>query len=201
MRTRTPPNTRPALRTASCVKRRYHTRWGSPCSPHPTRSLIQGAPPPGPPQRVKEKSTKKLLKVLGETKSNVVVPDARVVPESERRAQVPRFVVPGAAAEHAPAASRPAPPLKDCPCKDRPAQTLRVRMLRMANPALHAWIKSVPIHPARGIRPRKPAQLAGKTMAVVVAQSPPVREHQITQQIQTERDRRDGDNNWPRIAR
>ena len=58
-------------------------------------------------------------------------------------------------------------------------------MLRMADPALHAWIEVVPIHPVLGIRLCKSAQLAGEAMAVVVAQSPAVRIHQITQQIQT----------------
>ena len=46
---------------------------------------------------------------LGETKTNVVVPVVRVVPVAVRRTGVPRFVVPGTAADHTLAAFRPAP--------------------------------------------------------------------------------------------
>jgi hypothetical protein len=47
--------------------------------------------------------------VLGETKTDVVVPVVGGVSVAVRRANVPRFVVPGAAPQHAPAAYWPDP--------------------------------------------------------------------------------------------
>jgi hypothetical protein len=47
--------------------------------------------------------------VLGKTKTDVVVPVAGGVPVAVRRANVPRFVVPRAAPQHAPAAYWPDP--------------------------------------------------------------------------------------------
>src|ERR687896_1293348 len=47
---------------------------------------------------------KGLIEVLGETKPKVAVPEVRHVPAPVRRANVPRFVAPGTATDHAPVA-------------------------------------------------------------------------------------------------
>jgi hypothetical protein len=46
---------------------------------------------------------------LGETKAKIVVPVIGVIPVAVRRANVPRFVVPGTAPDYTLAPSRPAP--------------------------------------------------------------------------------------------
>jgi hypothetical protein len=56
------------------------------------------------PAKGKRKKNKESVKVLGETKTDVVVPEVGGEPVAERRANVPRFDEPRAAPQHAPAA-------------------------------------------------------------------------------------------------
>ena len=99
---------------------------------------------------------------LGKTKTNVVVPVVRRVPVTVGRTYVPRFVVPGAAADHTPVASRSVPLRKTDARKDGPTQSPGIGMARMnlsSSGRRHRW------RPNRDGRPRYIAAMRRKRRA------------------------------------
>ena len=76
-----------------------------------------------------------------------------------------------------------APPDKDRIPKDHAPQAFCFGMAGVADPALHGRVEVLSVHPPLGVGFGKTAQLAGKTVVVVVAQAPPKRKHMIAQEI------------------
>ena len=78
-----------------------------------------------------------------------------------------------------------APPAKNSTPKDHPPQALRLRVPCVADPALHGGVEILPVQPPRCVAFRKATKLAGKAMAIVVAQSATTGKDVVTQQINT----------------